>query len=106
MTIVRTGVIGAAPVTQAAAAAPTTSEVVTDVNWGTILEFDIGGTSTTITVVRPGNMAQGDAITDYVIGPVTSTRRALRLGPFADSNGDATVQFSQVTAVTARVWDT
>jgi hypothetical protein len=97
---------GNAAITGLPAAAPTTSETIADVTQGTWLEVNVGGTATTITVLRPGNFSQGDAVSDWVIGPLTSTQRFLRIGPeFADpADGDADVTFSQVTAVTARVF--
>jgi hypothetical protein len=100
---------GRAPVTQPALAAPTTSEVIANASWGTILEFEVGGTATTVTIVRPGNTAEGDAVADFVVLTAgTSTRRAVRIPEnYKDpATGNVTVQFSQVTAVLARVWRT
>jgi hypothetical protein len=97
----------AAAVTPGAAVAPATSEVITAPGWNVIAEIIVGGTATTVTVVRPGNMAAGDAVTDYVVGggALTSTSRFVRLGSeYADLvTGAVTVTFSQVTAVTWRI---
>jgi hypothetical protein len=108
MALVTTTISSRAPIVVTAKAAPTTSELITTPTWGTILEYDIGGTATTITVVRPGVTGAGDPITDLVIGPITSALGAVRVTPeYADpATGSATVLFSQVTAVTARLWRT
>jgi hypothetical protein len=99
---------GRAPTALLAPAAPTTSELITVPTWGTILEYIIGGTATTITIVRPGFTQAGDAVADLIIGPLTSVNGSIRIGPeYADLvTGSATVLFSQVTAVTARLWRT
>jgi hypothetical protein len=97
----------AAPVTPGAAVAPATSEVITAPGWNVIADITIGGTATTVTIVRPGNMAAGDAVTDFVVGAgaLTSTRRLVRIGSeYADPvTGAVTITFSQVTAVTWQI---
>jgi hypothetical protein len=108
-----TSIPTAAAVTPATAVAPATTEVVADPSWGTIAEFIVGGTATTITIVRPGTFGSGDAVSDYVVGggALTSTSRFVRLGAeYADAaatpTGAVTITFSQVTAVTWRIFRT
>jgi hypothetical protein len=106
-----TSIPSAVPVTPATAVAPGTTEVVADPSWGTIAEIIVGGTATTITIVRPGTFSGGDVVTDLVIGPLTSATRFVRLGAeYADATatpvGACTVLFSQVTAVTWRIFRT
>ena len=106
MALVTVSPSGAAPITLLAAAAPTTSETITNPDHDTWLEINVGGTATTVTVVRPGTHEAGDAAADLTIGPLTSTNRLVRIGEeYTDTaTGTATVTFSQVTAVTARLW--
>lgn len=95
---------GRATSTPTAAAAPTTSETIANPT-KTRLRVVVGGTATTITVVRPGNNRAGDAVADYVIGPVTNTVRDIAITrEYADPvTGLVTVNFSQVTGVTAEL---
>jgi hypothetical protein len=86
--------------------APTTSESFLTPDDNSWLFVDVGVTATTITIVRPGNDAVGVAVTDKVIGPLTSVKRFIKIDRrYKDpTTGNATVQFSQVTNVTcARV---
>lgn len=86
-------------------AAPTTSETIIEPDDHTAVLVVIGATATTITVVRPGVDAVGVAITDQVIGPLTNVTRLIKVDRnYRDpATGNATIQFSQVTAVTATV---
>lgn len=85
-------------------AQPTTSETISNVNNHTALEVTVGGTATTVTVVRPGNDAVGTAVPDKAYGPLTNVRRQFKVDRnYIDSDGLVTVQFSQVTGVTAVV---
>lgn len=89
--------------TPTAFAAPTTEETISDPGPGVFLWVKIGATSTNITVVRPGSHTAGDAIADYAETGLTNTERII---PITRDLRDpstklATVQFSQVTNVTA-----
>lgn len=97
--------VGAAVVTPSAAAAPTVSETISASGPGVVLEVVVGGTATTITVVRPGNHPGGDAIDDLVLSAVSNATKLIPiLREYRDpSTGLVTVTFSQVTAVTARL---
>ena len=108
-----TSIPTAAAVTPTTAATPATTEIVTSPGWGTIAEFIVGGTATTITITRPGTFAGGDNVTDFIVGggALTSTSRFVRIGAeYADAaatpTGSATITFSQVTAVTWRIFRT
>jgi hypothetical protein len=93
---------GAAPITPAAFAAPTVSEAVARPGPNKFLWVKVGGTATTITIVRPGTHPGGDVVDDNVIGPLTSVERIIPIGAeYKGADGNATVQFSQVTGVTA-----
>lgn len=62
----------------------------------------VGGTATTITVVDPRVTEYGQAFPDPTSGSVTSAEKWIPLpGYLANANGKATVQCSQVTAVTS-----
>ena len=86
-------------------AAPTTSETILAPDDRTGLLVVIGATATTITIVRPGDDVVGVAVTDQVIGPLTSTTRLIKVDAnYVDrSTGNAAVTFSQVANVTASV---
>lgn len=85
-------------------AAPTVSETITAPDAHTGLLVTIGGTATTITIVRPGTDAVGVAVADQVIGPLSNTTRLIKIDRhYRADDGDADVTFSQVTAVTASV---
>lgn len=87
----------------ASLAAPTVSETV-DVSGGTVfLLVVIGATATTITIPVGPKDAFGRTQTSITSGALTSTTRVLRLTrDMADpTTGLVTVQFSQVTNVTA-----
>ena len=105
MAISITTIPGPTPVTPSALAAPTVSEQIVDPGNDVILYFEVGATPTTVTVVRPGTHSSGDNVADFVIGPLTSTTRFVRIGAeYADPvTGNATVLFSQVAAVLARL---
>ena len=94
---------GKAAVTPTTLTAPTTNETVSAPGPGKFLRVVVGATTTTITVVRPGTQDAGDAITDYSTGAIVSTERIIPiLREYRDpTTGLATVQFSQVTNVTA-----
>jgi hypothetical protein len=82
---------------------PTTSDTIT-YSSGLILYVKVGGTSTTITVVVPGNQVySGAATTDLVVTSVTNTERAFFIAQEAvdPATGLVTVTYSQVTAVTS-----
>lgn len=108
MALVEVNVASAAPVTQGALAAPTTSETITAPTWNTLLELEVGATATTITIPRPGTNAEGDTRAPLVIGPLTSTRRVIRIhsGYMDLATKNATVLFSQVVGVLTRLWRT
>lgn len=94
-----------AAVTPTAMAAPTTSETAA-CGPGKFLQVVIGGTATTVTVVRPGTNPAGDAIADFVLTALTNTERWIPLNrdEFEDpATALASILFSQVTGVTARV---
>jgi hypothetical protein len=83
--------------------APTTSDTIT-YQAGQWLHVIVGATSTTITVVVPGNQEySGVAKTDNVVTSVTNTQRifALPLEAVDPATGLITVTYSQVTNVTA-----
>lgn len=102
MALATLSLAGAAPVTPTAFAAPTVSEVVQRPGPTKFLWVKVGGTATTITVVRPGTHPGGDTVDDNVIGPLTSVERVIPIGSeYRAADGTATVQFSQVTGVTA-----
>ena len=86
-------------------AAPTTTETIAAPDDHTALLVVIGGTPTTITLVRPGTDNVGVAVPDKAIGPLSNTTRLIKVDRnYRDpATGDATVQFSQVTGVTASV---
>lgn len=95
--------VNAAVVTPTAFAAPTTEETISDPGAGVYLWVKIGATSTDVTVVRPGSHGAGDAIADYALTGLTNTERLIPITrEYRDpSTKVATVQFSQVTNVTA-----
>jgi hypothetical protein len=103
MALAETTLSSRAATTPTAFAAPTVAEVVTDPGAGVFLWVKVGGTATTITVLRPGTNPEGDVIADWVVATaVTNTERVIPIGArFADTDGDADVTFSQVTGVTA-----
>jgi hypothetical protein len=81
---------------------PTTSDTIA-ADTGLILDVVIGATSTTVTMVVPGNQVYtGTAITDATTGAVTNTRRhfAITRDLIDPSTGLATVTYSQTTNVT------
>lgn len=86
-------------------AAPTTSETIVTPDERTFLMVVIGGTATTITIVRPNTDDLGRAAVNMVIGPLTNATRIIKIGRnYKDPvTGNTTVNFSQVTAVTASV---
>lgn len=86
-------------------AAPTTSETILAPDSRTLLCVTIGGTATVVTLVRPGNDVVGVAVTDVVSASLTSVTKWFKVDEqFIDpTTGNATVTFSQVTAVTAQV---
>jgi hypothetical protein len=82
---------------------PTTSDTITP-DSGLILDVVIGATSTTVTMVVPGNQPYtGTAITDQSTGAVTNTRRhfAITRDLVDPATGLVTVTYSQTTNVTA-----
>ena len=80
------------------------SEVIANPTRGVLLGVKVGATATTITIVRPGFDAVGIAIPDVVIGPLTSDEVLVKLDEnYRDGNGQATVNFSQIVAVTGVV---
>ncbi|MGH6691104.1 MAG: hypothetical protein ACREF4_10575 [Gammaproteobacteria bacterium] len=81
---------------------PTTSDTITP-DTGLILDVVIGATSTTVTMVVPGNQPYtGTAIADQSTGAVTNTRRHFAITrDLIGANGLVTVTYSQVTNVTA-----
>lgn len=83
---------------------PTTSDTITP-DSGLILYVKVGATSTTITVVVPGNQPySGTVTTDSVVTSVTNTERVWYLNPTIltdPSTGLITVTYSQVTNVTS-----
>lgn len=89
--------------TPAAFAAPTTEEDIADPGPGVFLWVKVGATATNITVVRPGNHPAGDAVADFTLTGLTNTERVIPITrEFRDpTSKEATVQFSQVTNVTA-----
>lgn len=95
--------IGDAAATPATFAAPTTAEEISDPGRGVFLYVKVGATATTVTVVRPGTHAAGDAVNDLVLTGLQNEDRIIRIGREyrnpADGNADVT--FSQVTGVTA-----
>lgn len=97
--------IASAVVTPSAMAAPTTNETVSAPGPGKFLQVVIGATTTTVTVVRPNTHPGGDSITDYTTGAIVSTERWIPITrDYRDPDtGLATVTFSQVTNVTARL---
>jgi Ca2+/Na+ antiporter len=86
----------------AALAVPTTTEVA-DVSGGTVfLIVVIGGTATTVTTSIGPKDNYGRTQAVLTTGAVTSSTRVLRLTrDMGDANGQVTITFSQVTAVTA-----
>lgn len=81
---------------------PTTNETISAPSPGTNLLVTVGATTTTITVVRPGNFDAGDAITDFSTGAIVSTNRIINVDRlYQGTTGTVNVQFSQVTNVTA-----
>jgi hypothetical protein len=104
MALAETTLSSTAAVTPTAFAAPTTAETITNPGRGVFLWVKIGGTATTVTLVRPGTHGVGgDAIVDWtVVSGATNTERVIPVpASFADTDGDADVTFSQVTGVTA-----
>lgn len=86
-------------------AAPTTSETV-DVSGGDVLlVVTVGATATTVTIVVPGDDEHGQARPDVTSASLTNTTRVFRIPRTAQSptTGLVTVNFSQVTGVTASV---
>lgn len=83
---------------------PTTSDTITP-DSGLLLYVKVGATSTTITIVVPGNQVySGTATTDLIVSSVTSTERAFFLPVLlADPTASnlITVTYSQVTNVTS-----
>lgn len=86
-------------------AAPTTSETILAPDRYTLLCVTIGATATVVTLVRPGTDEVGVAVTDVVSASLTSVSKWFKVDEqFIDpTTGNATVTFSQVTAVTAQV---
>jgi len=82
---------------------PTTSDTITYTS-GLVLYVKVGATSTTITVVVPGNQVySGAATTDLIVSSVTNTERAffIALEAVDQATGLVTVTYSQVTNVTS-----
>ena len=84
--------------------APTTSDTVTP-DQGLLLYVKVGATSTTITLVVPGNQPySGSAKTDVQVATVTNTERVFNLSnsELVDpSTGLINITYSQVANVTA-----
>ena len=83
---------------------PTALDTITP-DSGLILYVKIGATSTTITLVIPGNQPySGAATTDSVVSAVTNTERVWYLNPAIltdPASGLIAVTYSQVTNVTS-----
>jgi hypothetical protein len=95
-----------AVVTPPVLTAPTsTTETVSAPGRGVYCQVVVGATTTTITAVRPGTNEEGDAVADYSTGAIVSTERWIPIsGEFRDpTTGLATLTFSQLTNVTARL---
>ena len=105
MALPTVNLVGNAPITPSAMAAPAASETIPDAGADVWVYLDIGVTATTITVTRNGTLPSGDDLDDLVIGPLTSTRRWIRLGEaaFRDADGEAAVGFDNVTNVTGTI---
>jgi hypothetical protein len=70
---------------------------------GLLLYVKVGGTSTNVTVVVPGNQAySGVAVTDLIVSSLQNTERVFYIpASIADTSGLVTVNYSNTTAVTA-----
>jgi len=84
---------------------PTTSDTIAP-DTGLILDVVIGATSTTVTMVVPGNQPySGTAIADQSTGAVTNTRRHFAITrdliDYSSGTGVVTVTYSQTTNVTS-----
>lgn len=73
-----------------------------DVGAGMFAVIAVGATATTVTVVDPRITEYGAAFPDITIGPLTSTEVWIPLPSYlADGTGRATINVSQITAVTS-----
>ncbi len=86
---------------------PTTSDTIAP-DSALALYVKVGATSTTITLVVPGNQPySGTATTDVVVSSVTNTERIFFLNPAIltdPATGFITVTYSQVTNVTSALF--
>lgn len=89
---------------EAAFVAPTLTNSVPNPSRGVILAWKNGATSTTITIVRPGNDEIGEPRPDKVIAVAASGRGFVKLDEqYRDGNGNAVVDFANITTITALV---
>lgn len=96
-------VLSTAVLTPTTYVAPTTNETISSPGPGRYVHLKVGATTTTFTLVRPGNNLAGDAVADYTSGNLVNTERLIPITlEYRDpSTGTANLQISQVTGVTA-----
>ena len=100
-----TNTIGREATTPTAPGVPDSAVTIPSPGRGKIYRVIVGATSTTITVNRYGTNPAGDDKADLVYSGLTNTRRDIPItGEFRDpSTGNALVDFSQTTNVTAEL---
>ena len=97
--------INAAGLTPVAGVAATASDTCAIEDEKVFVEYTVGATATTITVVVPNNTEYGQPQPDVVYTGLTNTTKRIRMNKaFNDGNGSAVITTSQQTAVTVQAF--